>query len=109
MFVSNFPKVIKYLFKDLPKNDYPVLNTFLFASCWLGWVMERSLVSMRDLLFRLNSRGIEIDISTFSKGSKNRDVEVFEKILNKAIKKLSRKKGQSDEKILFPLDSTIIV
>jgi putative transposase len=108
MFVSNFPKVIKYLLKDLPKNDYPVLNTFLFASCWLGWVMDRSLVSMRDLLFRLNSRGIERDISTFSKGSKNRDVEVFEKILNKAIKKLRQKKGQSDEKILFPLDSTII-
>jgi len=95
MFVSNFPKVIKYLLKDLPKNDYPVLNTFLFASCWIGWIMDQSLVSMRDLLFRLNSRGIEIDISTFSKGSKTRDVAIFEKILNKAIQKLRLKKGIS--------------
>lgn len=105
---SNFPKVIKTLLKDLPKNDYPVLNTFLFASCWLGWVMDRSLVSMRDLLFRLNSRGIEIDISTFSKGSKTRDVQIFEEILNKAICQLRRKKGKSKSKILFPLDSTVI-
>lgn len=108
MFVSDFPKVIKALLKDLPKNDYPVLNTFLFTSCWLGWVMDRSLVSMRDLLFRLNSRGIEIDISTFSKGSKTRDIQVFEEILNKAICQLRRKKGKSDSKILFPLDSTVI-
>ena len=70
--------------------------------------MDQSLVSMRDLLFRLNSRGIEIDISTFSKGSKTRDVEVFAKILNKAIQKLRQKKGESESKILFPLDSTII-
>ena len=95
MFVSNFPKVIKTLLKDLPKNDYPVLNTFLFASCWLGWVMDRSLTSMRDLLFRLNSRGIEIDISTFSKGSKTRDLKVFEEILDKSICRLRRKKGKS--------------
>jgi IS4 transposase len=108
MFVSNFPKIIKDLLKDLPKNDYPVLNTFLFVSCWLGWVMDQSLVSMRDLLFRLNSRGIEIDISTFSKGSKTRDVEIFEKILKKAIKNLRQKKGINQSKALFPLDSTII-
>ena len=29
MFVSNFAEVIKDLLKDLPKNDYPVLNSFL--------------------------------------------------------------------------------
>jgi putative transposase len=55
MFVSNFPKVIKHLLKDLPQKDYPVLNTFFFTSCWLGWVMDQSLMSMRDLIFRLNN------------------------------------------------------
>jgi putative transposase len=108
MFVSNFPKVIKHLLKDLPQKDYPVLNTFFFTSCWLGWVMDQSLVSMRDLIFRLNSRNIKIDISTFSKASKNRDTAVFEKILEKAIKSLKKKKGTTNNKIYFPLDSTII-
>jgi putative transposase len=108
MFASDFPKVIKYLLKDLPKKDYPVLNTFFFTSCWLGWVMDQSLVSMRDLIFRLNSRNIKIDISTFSKASKTRDTEVFEKLLEKAIKSLKKKKGTTNNKIYFPLDSTII-
>jgi IS4 transposase len=63
---------------------------------------------MRDLLFRLNSRGIEMNIATFSKGSKKRDPEIFAKILNKGIQELRKKKGKSKEKILFPLDSTII-
>jgi putative transposase len=91
MFVSNFPKVIKHLLKDLPQKDYPVLNTFFFTSCWLGWVMDQSLMSMRDLIFRLNSRNIKIDISTFSKASKTRDVTIFEKLLEKAINNLKNK------------------
>ncbi len=33
--VQSFHKVIKYILRALPKNDYPVLNTFLFISCWL--------------------------------------------------------------------------
>jgi IS4 transposase len=70
--------------------------------------MDQSLVSMRDLIFRLNSRNIKIDISTFSKASKNRDTGVFEKILEKAIKSLKKKKGTTNNKIYFPLDSTII-
>ena len=108
MFVSNFPKIIKDLFKDLPKNDYPVLNSFLFVSCWIGWIMDTSLVSMRDLFLRLNARNIDIDISTFSKANKHRNSEAFEKILNKGLKKLNNKKGKSNNKILFPLDSRII-
>ncbi len=108
MFVSNFPKIIKSLLKDLPKNDYPVLNTFMFTSCWIGWGMDKSLVSMRDLITRVNSREKKLDLSTFSKASKNRNPEVFEKILNQGIKKLKRKKGLTKDKIYFPLDSTII-
>ncbi len=108
MFVSNFPRIIKSLIKDLPKNDYPVLNTFLFASCWLGFGMDKSLVSMRDLIIRVNSRGKKLDLSTFSKASKSRDPEVFEKILKLGLKKLKKKKGVTKDKIYFPLDSTII-
>ncbi len=102
MFVSNFPKIIKHLLKDLPKKDYPVLNTFFFTSCWLGWVMDQSLVSMRDLIFRLNSRNIKIDISTFSKASKTRDTAVFEKLLEKATKSLKKRKEEPKIKYTFP-------
>lgn len=108
MFVSNFPRVIKSLLKNLPKNDYPVLNTFLFASCWIGFGMDKSLVSMRDLITRVNSRGKKLDLSTFSKASKTRSPELFENISNQGIKELKRKKGSSQSKMYFPLDSTII-
>ena len=70
--------------------------------------MDKSLVSMRDLSLRLNSRNIPLHISTFSKANKNRSSELFEKILKKGIQKLKKKKGKSKDKILFPLDSTII-
>lgn len=108
MFVSNFPRVIKSLLKNLPKNDYPVLNTFLFASCWIGFGMDQSLVSMRDLITRVNSRGKKLDLSTFSKASKSRNPELFEEILNQGLKKLKNQKGLSKDKIYFPLDSTVI-
>lgn len=108
MVVSNFPKIIQTLLKDLPKNDYPVLNTFLFVSCWLGWVMDKSLVSMRDLSLRLNSRGIYVHISTFSKASKHRSVEVFENILIAATKLVKNQAKKSNKHLLFPIDSTII-
>ena len=104
----NFPKIAKLLLKYLPKKDYPVLDTFLFVSCWLGWVMDQSLVSMRDLIFRLNTRNIPVHLSTFSQASKNREVKVFEEILARAIKELKKKKGENENQILFPLDSTII-
>jgi len=42
--------------KDFPKNDYPTLNTFPFASCWIGFGMDKSLVIMRDLI----TRGIKV-------------------------------------------------
>ena len=96
------------MLKNLPKNDYPVLNTFLFASCWIGFGMDKSLVSMRDLITRVNSRGKQLDLSTFSKASKSRNPELFEEILNQGLKKLKNQKGLVKDKIYFPLDSTII-
>jgi putative transposase len=67
--VSNFPTIVKRLLGELSKDDYAVLYTFRFVSCWLSFVMDRSQSSMRDLFKRLNVRGIAMDISTFSKAS----------------------------------------
>jgi putative transposase len=108
MILSNFPKIVKTLFKPLPKNDYPVLDTFTFVSCWIGWVMDQSLVSMRDLFIRLNSRDISIHLSTFSKASKKRDYQVFQKLLERSIKELRKKSKKREDWLLFPIDSTII-
>jgi hypothetical protein len=96
------------LLKELPKNDYPALNTFLFVSCWLGLTMDKSLVSMRDLFFRLNSRDIPLHLSTFSNASKHRSPEVFERLLQKVIKQVKKKKCNPATRLLFPIDSTII-
>ena len=106
--VKKFPKLIKDILKPLPRNDYPVLNTFLFVSCWIGFTLDKSLVSMRDLCTRMNTQGMNVQISTFSKGSKIREVDVFEKIIAELNKRLSIKKGVEEARALFPIDSTII-
>ena len=31
---NSFPGIVKFLLKDLPTNDYPVLNSRLFCSIW---------------------------------------------------------------------------
>jgi IS4 transposase len=94
---------------DLPKDDYPVLDTFKFVSCWLSFVMDRSQSSMRDLFKRLNVRGIDMDISTFSKASKNRDPIIFHNLFLKLRSELNKKKNIDPKAlVLFPIDSTII-
>ena len=103
-----FPKLIKEILKPLPKNDYPVLNTFLFVSCWIGFALDKSLVSMRDLCTRMNLQGINVQLSTFSKASKIREIDVFEKIITELNKRLSIKKGVEKARALFPIDSTVI-
>ncbi|EGJ30448.1 MULTISPECIES: hypothetical protein [Moorena] len=72
---DSIKKIIKYILKDLPKNDDPVLNTKLFVSCWVGYCLDQSLSSMRDLFQRLNYTGINLHIYTFSKASKQRSIE----------------------------------
>jgi putative transposase len=112
--VSNFPGIVKRFLKDFPTDDfptddYPVLDTFTFVSCWMSFVMDQSQSSMRDLFKRLNIRGIDMDISTFSKASKNRDPIIFHNLFLKSRNEL-RKKNNIDSKalVLFPIDSTII-
>jgi len=99
---------MKELLKPLPKNDYPALSTFTFVSCWIGFALDKSIVSMRDLSARLKMQGINVNTSTFSKASKIRETEPFEKIINKLNKSLVNKKGKEAAQALFPIDSTII-
>ncbi|MBW4619372.1 MAG: IS4 family transposase [Cyanosarcina radialis HA8281-LM2] len=105
--IGSFPKVVKPLLAQLPKNDYPVLNTRLFVECWLGFVLDRSLTSMRDLFLRLNSQNIEVDISTFSKASKQRSLAPFMKIYECLSEQVNRKNQRAEMKIC-PIDSTVI-
>lgn len=107
--VSNFPVIVKRFLKDLPKDDYPVLDTFTFGSCWMSFVMDQSQYSMRDLFKRLNIRGIDMDISTFSKASKNRDPIIFHDLFLESRKELKKSKNIDPKAlVLFPIDSTII-
>ena len=91
--LSNFPNIINRFLGDLPKDDYPVLDTFKFGSCWLSFVMDQSQSSMRDLFKRLNIRGIDMDISTFSKASKNRDPVIFHNLFLRLRSELNKKKN----------------
>jgi putative transposase len=68
--------------------------------------MDQSQSSMRDLFKRLNVRGIDMDmdISTFSKASKNRDPIIFHDLFAKLRNEL-KKKNNIDSKslVLFPM------
>ena len=108
MRLKNFPEVVKTILKPLPKKDYPVLDTFSFVSVWLQYVMDKSIVSMRDLFQRLNNQGIDLKISNFSKASKKRDTQVFLEIITELNNQLRKKKGKEETQALFPIDSTII-
>jgi len=103
-----FPKLIKDILKPLPRNDYPALNTFLFVYCWIGFALDKSLVSMRDLCTRMNIQGINVQLSTFSQANKIREIDVFEKMIAELNKRLSIKKGVEKARALFPIDSTVI-
>jgi hypothetical protein len=99
---------MKDILKPLPKNDYPALDTFKFLSCWIGFALDKSIVSMRDLCNRMVLQGINVNLSTFSKASKIRETSPFEKIIIELNKRLVAKKGIENARALFPIDSTII-
>lgn len=106
--MTNFSKLIKELLKPLPKNDYPALDTFTFLSCWIGFALDKSIVSMRDLCSRIVLQGINVNLSTFSQASKIRETSPFEKVIVELNKRLVAKKGIENARALFPIDSTII-
>jgi putative transposase len=106
--MTNFSKLIKELLKPLPKNDYPALETFTFLSCWIGFALDKSIVSMRDLCSGIVLQGINVNLSTFSQASKIRETSPFEKVIVELNKRLVAKKGIENARALFPIDSTII-
>lgn len=110
MIINSFGKIVKDILKELPKNDYPVLNSRLFVECWLSYVLDNSLTSMRDLFKRLNNTGYSVDISTFSKANLHRSQQPFQEIyekLNQLVQQKTHKKLH-DKYAICPIDSTII-
>lgn len=105
--LPSFPHIVKSLLKRLSPNDYPVLNTRLFFEIWLTFVLDASLTSMRDLFYRLNHTGIEVDISTFSKACKTRQGENFCRIYVELLEQLKRRHPTTAQ-MLVPIDSTVI-
>lgn len=105
--LSSFPNIVKSLLQRLSANDYPVLNSRLFFEIWLTFVLDASLTSMRDLFYRLNHAGIEVDISTFSKACKNRQGENFCRIYVELLEQLKRRRPATAQ-MLVPIDSTVI-
>lgn len=105
--ILSFPKIVKKILKLLSPNDYPVLNSRLFFEIWLTFVLDASLTSMRDLFYRLNHSGIDVDISTFSKACKNRQGETFCRFYVKLMNDLKRK-NPATAQMLVPIDSTVV-
>lgn len=108
--ILSFPKLVKDLLAPLPQNDYPVLNTRLFVKFWLGFTLDQSLTSMRDLFKRLNNTGFPVDISTFSKANVQRSQKPFIQIYQKLCQLIKKKSLSCKLKkyLICPIDSTII-
>jgi putative transposase len=105
--IATFPQIVKSILQQLCAHDYPVLNSRLFFEIWLTFVLDQSLTSMRDLFYRLNKAGIEVDISTFSKACKTRQDQHFCRIYAELLEQLKRK-NPATAQMLFPIDSTVI-
>jgi putative transposase len=105
--LRSFPNVVKPLLKRLLPHDYPVLNSRLFFEIWLTFVLDASLTSMRDLFYRLNHAGIDVDMSTFSKACKTRQGETFCRFYVELMAQLKRQNPASAH-MLVPIDSTVI-
>ncbi|WP_370584658.1 transposase [Oculatella sp. LEGE 06141] len=105
--LPSFPNIVKSLLKRLSAIDYPVLNSRLFFEIWLTFVLDASLMSMRDLFYRLNHAGIGVDISTFSKACKTRQGETFCRIYVELVDRLKRQHPATAQ-MLVPIDSTVI-
>ncbi|HEY9604321.1 MAG TPA: IS4 family transposase [Allocoleopsis sp.] len=108
--IVSFPRLVKDLLAPLPQNDYPVLNTRLFVKFWLGFTLDQSLTSMRDLFKRLNNTGFSVDISTFSKANVQRSQKPFIQIYQKLCQLVKKKSRSCKLKnyLICPIDSTII-
>jgi hypothetical protein len=70
----------------------------------LHLIFDKSLGSLRDLFFLTYHQGITVDLSTFSKASKNRDYQAFNHIYFSLNSELKKRKGKR-EYPLYAIDS----
>jgi putative transposase len=98
---------VKYLVKDLPRNDYSVLKTRLWVETWFHFIINQSLSSMRGLTSYFNATGTQFNIRTFSRANQNRNPQLFIDIYKKFATQVRCK---SEQNILptLALDSTTI-
>jgi hypothetical protein len=107
LMLLDFPQLVKAFLSALPNDDFPVLDSRLFFSCWLALVMDKSTLSMQDLFKRLNHTGISVDISTFSKACKSRSLSMFEQLYRDLLVRL-RRELPAKQLHLCPIDSTVV-
>jgi len=113
--VFSFPKVVKELIPKFSERDYRVLNTRLFISCWVGFALDQSLKTIRDLFKRPNQGGVDLDISTFSKANQHRSLKPFQELYQQVLGLVKQKKAigkgkncELDDYEICPIDSAII-
>ncbi len=47
--MNSFPEIVKSILKQLSTSDYPVLDSRKFFEIWLTFILDNSLVSMKDV------------------------------------------------------------
>lgn len=106
LMLRSFSAVVKRLLADLPRHDFPVLDTRYFLSVWLQFSLDPALESMQALFKRLECSGQRGHISTFSKANSVRSIEPFRQVYQDALAWVKQVRGQKTW--LFPIDSTSI-
>jgi len=105
MKLLSLPGIVKFLLKDLPTNDYPVLNSRLFFSIWFTGIVDQGVHSLRDLFYQLNHTKVDVKLSTFSKANKTRDPQIFHGIYNKLLNYIKKSHPEKN----FVLQSFVLL
>jgi putative transposase len=104
---NSFAGMVKFLLKDLPTHDYPVLNPRLFCSIWFTAVLDKGVKSLRDLFYQFNHGGTKVDLSTFSKANKTRDPQIFMRLYHKLWRYIEQAHPKK-KLFLCPFDAKVI-
>jgi putative transposase len=107
MKLNSLAGIVKFLLKDLPTHDYPVLNSRLFCSIWFTDILDKRINSLRDLFYQLNHTGTQVDLSTFSKANKTRDPQIFMRLYHKLLRYIEHAHPEK-KLVLCPFDATVI-
>jgi putative transposase len=99
--------MVKFLLKDLPIHNYPVLNSRLFCFIWFTAILDKGVNSLRDLFYQLNHTSTQVNLSTFSKANKTRDSQVFMRLYHKLLRYITQAHPEK-KLVLCPFDTTVI-